>query len=67
MRGEILAIVSAAAKEAIARNDLSFVADEVAGLLEDFRIDLNVSSLAYRKRSASLLVRTRSKFDDAGL
>jgi hypothetical protein len=40
-RAETLAIVTAAAKEALARNDLSFVADEVAGLLGDFRIDLD--------------------------
>jgi integrase len=56
-RGETLAIVSAAAKEALARNDLSFVADEVAGLLEDFRIDLDTSSLAYRKLGAAVLRR----------
>lgn len=54
-RGETLAIVSAAAKEALARNDLSFVADEVAGLLEDFRIDLDTSSLAYRRLATAVL------------
>ena len=48
-RGETLAIVSAAAKDALARNDIGFVADEVAGLLEDFRIDLDVSSVAFRR------------------
>lgn len=56
-RGESLAIVSDAAREALARNDISFVAEEVGYLLEDFRIELDTGSPAYRKLGAAVLRR----------
>jgi hypothetical protein len=46
-----------AAREALARNDLGFMADEVAELLEDFRIDLDVSSPAYQRLGTAVLRR----------
>jgi integrase len=56
-RAETLAFVTEAAREALARNDIGFMADEVAELLEDFRIDLDVSSPAYRRLGAAVLRR----------
>lgn len=55
--GETLTIVSEAAREALARGDLSFVADEVDGLLEDFRIDLDKNGPSYRKLGTAVLRR----------
>ena len=54
-RAETLAFVTEAAREALARSDIGFVADEVAELLEDVRIDLDVSSHAYRRLGAAVL------------
>jgi len=56
-RAETLAFVTEAAREALARNDIGFMADEVAELLEDFRIDLDVSSPAYRRLGTAVLRR----------
>ena len=44
-----------AAREALARNDIGLMDDEVAELLEDFRIDLDVSSRAYRRLGTAVL------------
>jgi integrase len=56
-RAETLAFVTEAAREALARNDIGFMAEEVAELLEDFRIDLDESSPAYRRLGAAVLRR----------